>query len=189
MKKLTLLFAILALAGCQSNERNSSSSLLNDGILFKQKTIVVDADHAKVIMKPAGFTYPVKFSVRREGDPDPRPEFLGTAVYTGRGKVFGWIAKMNEVSHSAVLRHFPQLELQVDPGRSIEISGDYYVRDNNVLRTCGPRSSVFIPEKQRVYLVEFMILDEGCEQHVYDITQPDQRVPVPTYKNLGDRPS
>ncbi|MCI8207997.1 hypothetical protein AUC61_00480 [Pseudomonas sp. S25] len=180
MKILTLLFTMLALAACQSSGRSSAPSLFKDGILLKQKSVVVDADHAKVIMKPTGYIYPVQFSVRRDGDPDQRPESLGTAAYTGRGKVFGWIAKMNEVTHSAALKHFPQLELQADPDRAMEISGGYDVSDNNVRRMCGPLRSVFTPEKQKVYLVEFVVRVDGCEQHVYDITQPEQRIPVPT---------
>lgn len=174
------LSTLLALVGCQSSGRSSASSLFEDGILLKQKSVVVDANHAKIIMRPTGYNHPVNFSVRRDGDPDQRPEFLGTAVYTGRGKLFGWIANMNEVANSATLRRFPQLELQADPNQAIEISGEYSVMEYNILRMCGPRKSVFTPEKQKVYLVEFVMSVDGCEQHVYDITEPEQRLPVVT---------
>jgi hypothetical protein len=40
-------------------------------------------------------------------------------------------------------------------------------------------TSAFKPQKQKVYLVEFVIVGAGCEQHAYDITDPAQRIPVP----------
>lgn len=30
----------------------------------------------------------------------------------------------------------------------------------------------------KVYLVEFVIIGAGCEQYVYDVTQPQERIPV-----------
>lgn len=120
MKKTSLLILALVLAGCHSTARNSSPSLLTDGVQLQQKKVEVDAEHAKVIMKATGFTYPVQFSVRRSSDADQRPEILGTVVDSGRGKVFGWIAKMNEVGNSAVAKRFPQLEVQADPGSPLK---------------------------------------------------------------------
>lgn len=99
MKRIALLSLItLALCACQSNQRNSSPTLLKDGIQLRQKTVAVDADHAKVIMKANGGTNPVEFSIRREGDPDQRMETLGTVMDTGEGKVFNWIAKLTKRS-------------------------------------------------------------------------------------------
>ena len=92
MKKVAFILAALALAGCHSTARDSSPSLLKDGVQLQQNKVVADAEHAKVIMRATGFTYPVQFSVRRCGDADQRPEILGTVVDSGRGKVFGWIA-------------------------------------------------------------------------------------------------
>lgn len=79
----------LSLGACQSNQRDSSPSLLKDGIQLRQKTVAVDADHAKVIMKAYGGTNPVEFAIRLEGDPDQRMETLGTVMNTGEGRVFG----------------------------------------------------------------------------------------------------
>src|SRR5450830_1492287 len=109
MKKTSLLMLslILTLPGCKSNVRDSSPSLLNDGIQLRQNKVTVDAQHAKVIMKASGATFPVEFSIRRATDPDQRMDVQGTVVDTGRGKVFGWIAKLNETVHSATLKHFP----------------------------------------------------------------------------------
>ena len=47
-------------------------------------------------------------------------------------------------------------------------------------------SSAFKPQKQKVYLVEFVIVGAGCEQHVYDITDPAQRIPVLALSTLLD---
>jgi hypothetical protein len=76
--------------------RDSSPTLATDGIQLQQKKVAVDPLHAKVIMKASGDTVPVEFSIRRAADPDPRMDVQGTVVDTGRGKVFGWIAKLNE---------------------------------------------------------------------------------------------
>lgn len=96
MKRIALLSLALALCACQSNQRDSSPTLLKDGIQFRQKTVTVDAEHAKVIMKAVGGNNPVKFAISREGDPDQRPEILGTVVYNGEGQVFNWIAKLSK---------------------------------------------------------------------------------------------
>ncbi|NWD60172.1 hypothetical protein [Pseudomonas sp. IPO3774] len=196
MKKTSLLILALVLAGCHSTARNSSPSLLTDGVQLQQKKVEVDAEHAKVIMRATGFTYPVQFSVRRSSDADQRPEILGTVVDSGRGKVFGWIAKMNEVGNSAVAKRFPQLEVQADPGQPFEVIGESRVYNANyvgLVKTyvyeCGPMSSTFKPEKQKVYLVEFVIIGKGCEQHVYDVTAPNERVPVATVAATGNIPS
>ncbi|WP_458130993.1 hypothetical protein [Pseudomonas sp. R3-41] len=185
MKKTTFLVLAMALAGCHSNVRDSSPSLLKDGVQLQQPKVVADAEHAKIVMKATGLTHPVQFSVRRSSDADQRAEVLGTVVDSGRGKVFGWIAKVNEVANSATVKRFPQLEVQADPGQAIEVIGESRVYDSNYYRyaekivyACGPMSSTFKPEKQKVYLVEFVIIGAGCEQHVYDVTQPQERIPV-----------
>ncbi|MHC8335201.1 hypothetical protein [Pseudomonas sp. LB3P25] len=180
MKKNTLLTLtlILTLPGCHSNVRDSSPSLLKDGIQLRQNTVTVDAQHAKVIMKASGYTFPVEFSVRRAADPDQRLEVLGTVVDSGQGKVFGWIAKLNEVANSATVKRFPQLEVQADADKPFEVSGYSNGRGAGGAYSCGPLKSTFTPERSKVYLVEFQFVGERCEQHVYDVTQPQQRIPV-----------
>lgn len=191
MKKITFLVLAVVLTGCHSNVRDSSPSLLKDGVQLQQTKIVADAEHAKIIMKSTGFPHPVQFSVRRSSDADQRAEVLGTVVDSGRGKVFGWIAKLNEVANSATVKRFPQLEVQADPGQAIEVIGESRVYDSSYYRyaektvyACGPMSSTFKPEKQKVYQVEFVIVGAGCEQHVYDVTQPQQRIPVVSVPGL-----
>ncbi|MCO8314379.1 hypothetical protein [Pseudomonas mandelii] len=180
MKKTTLLTLalILALPGCHSNVRDSSPSLLKDGIQLRQNKVTVDAQHAKVIMKSSGNTYPVEFSIRRAADPDQRMEVLGTVVDSGQGKVFGWIAKLNEAANSATLKRFPQLEVQADADQPFQVSG--YSKGGGVGNTynCGPLKTTFTPERSKVYLVEFQFVGSRCEQHIYDITQPQERIPV-----------
>ncbi|MBN6775686.1 hypothetical protein JRG42_21530 [Pseudomonas granadensis] len=166
----------LPLLGCHPNVRDSSPSLLKDGVQLQQKTATTDAQHAKVIMKATGYTYPVEFSIRRAIEPDRRMEVLGTVVDSGRGKVFGWIAKLNEAANGATFKRFPQLEAQANADEPFEVSGS----SNGIGNTysCGPLNSTFTPERRKVYLVEFQFVGRGCEQHVYDVTQPGQRIPV-----------
>ncbi|WMN17982.1 hypothetical protein QL104_00840 [Pseudomonas piscis] len=187
MKESILVFLSLAivLTGCHSNIRDSSPSFLKDGIQLQQSKVAIDAEHAKIIMSATGFTYPVQFSVRRSSDTDQRPEILGTVVDSGRRKVFGWVAKLNEAANSAAVKRFPQLELQAAPGQLIEVIGesrvynkDVYSSAQRLIYSCGPMSSIFKPEKQKIYLVELVIVGKGCEQNVYDITQPKTRTPI-----------
>ncbi|WDU63120.1 hypothetical protein LRS56_00560 [Pseudomonas poae] len=178
MKRIALLSLALALCACQSNQRDSSPSLLKDGIQLRQKTVAVDAEHAKVIMKAYGGTNPVEFSIRREGDPDQRMETLGTVLDNGEGRVFNWIAKVNQTVASAGFKRFPQLEIQADPGKKLTVrsaagnigNGDYY--------SCLPPESTFIPQKAKVYLVEFQFRANrsACAQQMFDITDPANRV-------------
>ncbi|WP_422777334.1 hypothetical protein ACOXXE_07535 [Pseudomonas mediterranea] len=186
MKKTTLLILslILSLPGCKSNVRDSSPTLLNNGIQLQQNKVPADAQHAKVIMKATGNVVPVEFSIRRATDPDQRLDVQGIVVDSGRGKVFGWIAKLNEATHSATLKHFPQLEVQADPDQPFEVSG--YASGESINRgyRCGPINTTFTPEKGKVYLAEFQFVGQGCELHVYDTTQPQQRIPVTSAPSL-----
>ena len=166
---------IFLIAGCHSNVRDSSPSLLKDGVELQQKTATPDAQHAKIIMKATGYTYPVEFSVRRASDPDQRMEVLGTVVDSGRGKVFGWIAKLSEAANSATFKHFPQLETQANADEPFEVSGRSNSMGTGNTYSCGPLNSTFTPERSKVYLVEFQFVGPGCEQHVYDVTQSGQR--------------
>ncbi|WP_454834570.1 hypothetical protein [Pseudomonas lini] len=178
MKKTSLLMLslILTLPGCKSNVRDSSPTLVNNGIQLHQNKVTVDAQHAKVIMKASGATYPVEFSIRRATDPDQRMDVRGTVVDSGQGKVFGWIAKLNEVANSATVKRFPQLEVQADADQPFQVSG--YADGIGIRYRCGPLKSTFTPERSKVYLVEFQFVGDRCEQHVYDITQPQERIPV-----------
>lgn len=178
MKRIALLSLALTLCACQSNQRDSSPSLLKDGIQLRQKIVTVDAEHAKVIMKASGGTNPVEFAIRREGDPDPRLETLGTVMDTGEGKVFNWIAKLNQTVASAGFKRFPQLEIQADPARKLTVSSTAGSQGNGVYYRCGPLMSTFSPQKGKVYLVEFQFKGERCGQEVYDVTQAGQRVLV-----------
>jgi len=186
MKKTSLLILsmILILPGCKSNVRDSSPSLLKDGIQLRQNKVTADAQHAKVIMKASGATHPVEFSIRRATDPDQRMDVQGTVVDTGRGKVFGWIATLNETVSSATLKRFPQLEVQADADQPFVVSG--YASDESIGRIyrCGPVRSTFTPERSKVYLVEFQFVGDRCEQHVYDVTQSEARIPVASVSGL-----
>lgn len=179
MKRIALLSLItLALCACQSNQRDSSPSVLKDGIQLRQKTVAVDADHAKVIMKASGGTNPVEFAVRREGDTDQRLETLGTVMDTGEGKVLNWIAKLNQTVASAGFKRFPQLEIQADPGKKLTVSSSARSQGNGDYYSCGPVMSTFSPQKAKVYLVEFQFRGNSaaCAQQVFDITDPANRV-------------
>ncbi|WP_370872656.1 hypothetical protein [Pseudomonas sp. FP2196] len=178
MKAGLLLPFIFLIAGCHSNVRDSSPSLLKDGVQLQQKTATPDAHHAKVIMKATGYRYPVEFSVRRAADPDQRMEVLGTVVDSGRGKVFGWIAKVSEAANSATFKYFPQLETQANADEPFEVSGRSNGMGTGNTYSCGPLNSTFTPERSKVYLVEFQFVGQGCEQHVYDVSQPGQRSPI-----------
>ncbi len=178
MKRITLLSLVLALCACQSNERDSSPSLLKDGIQLRQKTVAVDADHAKVVMKAYGGTAPVEFSVLREGDTDQRMETLGTVMDNGEGRVFNWIAKVNQTVASAALKRFPQLEIQADPGKKLLVSSTSKYSRPGIYSICGPLFSSFVPERAKVYLVEFQFKGSMCAQQVFDVTDPANRVLV-----------
>ncbi|MFJ2711187.1 hypothetical protein ACIOZM_09875 [Pseudomonas sp. NPDC087346] len=175
MKIGLLLPLVFLIAGCHSNVRDFFPSFLSDGVQLQQKMVTPDPPYAKIIMKASGYTYPVEFSVRRAADPDQRMEVLGTVVDSGRGQVFGWIAKLNEAANSATFKHFPQLETQTNADEPIVVSGHSTGMGNGNTYSCGPLNSSFTPERSKVYLVEFQFVGQGCEQHVYDVTRPGQR--------------
>jgi hypothetical protein len=152
--------------------------VFKDGIQFRQKTVTVDAEHAKVIMKATDGNNPVKFAFSREGDPDQRPETLGTVMYNGEGQVFNWIAKTVQTLSSAGFQRFPQLEIQADPGKKLTVFGSAGSIGNGDFYSCVPSVSTFVPEKAKVYLVEFQFSPSrsACMRQVFDITDPANRV-------------
>lgn len=219
MKTIVTMVLLLGLYGCVSDSRSSAPTLWKDGIMLEQKKVIVDDQHAKVIMQASGdVANPVDFEVVRGNDPNKRPDQLGTVVKPFRSKVGRWFSRLN----SAISKHFPQLEMQADPGEILQVGGsstissqipapgyrtlynEEYVFNQSKNKyekkvtanptvssyyTCGPITSTFIPEKQKVYLAEFVFVDrgEGCELQVYDITLPELRAPVIAIK--GGQPS
>ncbi|WP_310650460.1 MULTISPECIES: hypothetical protein [unclassified Pseudomonas] len=219
VKTIVTMVLFLGLCGCGSDSRSSAPTLWTDGIMLEQKKVVVDDQHAKVIMQASGDTAnPVDFEVIRGNDSDRRPDHLGTVVKPFRNKVGEWFSRLD----SAVSKRFPQLEMQADAGQILQVGGsstissqvpapgyrtlyneDYVfnpsknkfekqVTANPTVPSsysCGPITSAFIPEKQKVYLAEFVFVDrgDGCELQLYDITQPELRIPVVAIK--GTQPS
>lgn len=88
------------------------------------------------------------------------------------------VVKLNVVANSATVKRFPQLEVQADADKPFEVSGYSNGSGTGDTYSCGPLKSTFTPERSKVYLVEFQFIGQDCEQHVYDVTQPQQRTPV-----------
>ncbi|NVZ23182.1 hypothetical protein [Pseudomonas costantinii] len=172
MKRFALLSLTLVLCACHSNVRDSSPSVLKDGIQLQPKTVTVDAQHAKVVMKPSGGNYPVEFSISREGDPDPRLEKIGTALYVGKGRMGSLLSTLTQTVSSVS----PQVEIQADPGKKLTVGSEWSDVRREYYYKCGMLKSTFTPERGRVYLVEVQFTKLKCEQQVYDITEPTQRV-------------
>jgi hypothetical protein len=85
---------------------------------------------------------------------------------------------MSEASNSALLKRFPQLEILVDPDQLLMVSGYAMNEGRGYSYTCGPLMTSFKPQRRKVYVVEFQFVSGGCEQQVYDITNPKNRIPV-----------
>ncbi len=179
MKKTTLLIfgLILTLSGCKSNVRDSSQPASRRYPIPAEKgcrrCAARQGDHeSDGQCRPCG--------ICNQASDGPRPVWMcrGQWWIPVAAKVFGWIAKLNETAHSATLKHFPQLEVQADPDQPFEVSG--YATGESINRgyRCGPISTIFTPEKGKVYLAELQFVGGGCELHAYDITQPQERIPV-----------
>ena len=120
MKGIVTLVLFLGLYGCTADFRSSAPTFWTDGIMLEQKKVTVDDQHAKVIMQASGDARnPVDFAVVRGNDPDKRPDHLGTVVKPFRNKVGGWFSRLS----SAMSKHFPQLEMQADPGQPLQVNG------------------------------------------------------------------
>ncbi|NWC91755.1 hypothetical protein HX855_13585 [Pseudomonas sp. IPO3778] len=209
----------LGLYGCGSDSRSSAPTLWTDGIMLEQKKVTADDQHAKVIMRSSGDgVSPVDFEVIRGNDPDTRPDQLGTVVKPFRGNAGGWFSRLESAVSKRFpqleMQADPGQVLQVRgsstissqipaPGyRTLYNEDSVFNPSKNTFEkkltanptvpsyySCGPIAGAFIPERQKVYLAEFVFVDkgEGCELQVYDITQPELRVPVVAIK--GAQPS
>ncbi|UZE29697.1 hypothetical protein [Pseudomonas asplenii] len=205
MKTFVWIVLILSLCGCSFNSRSSAPTLWTDGIMLEQRKVAVDDEHAKVIMRSTSFSL-VEFSVRRENDPDQRPDELGTASKP-MGKGFGWLNALG----AALYKDYPQVEMQAEAGLKLQVLGYWSQRSSrpapgyehrssiekvynaeknkwedkpvdipmvSSFKWCGSVGTTFVPLKGRTYLVEYALVDDGCRQQVYDITRPEQRIPV-----------
>ena len=65
-----------------------------------------------------------------------------------------------------------------------EVGGSYGTQTRRVRRSCGPLTFAFTPQGARKYSVEYAVSyaesSRGkCTQNVFDVTDPDKRIPVP----------
>jgi adhesin HecA-like repeat protein len=100
----------------------------------------------------------------------------GRVANPGHGVVFPWIAKLsNKANRLGNLKSY--LEQSITPGQHISVRGFSQWMDNGglfvAMRTCGPRTSGFIPQPGRAYLIEFIWEGDTCRQVLYDATSPD----------------
>ncbi|MCU1774141.1 hypothetical protein [Pseudomonas sp. 13B_3.2_Bac1] len=214
MKTVVTMVLFWMLCGCGSDSRSSAPTLWTDGIMLEQKKVTVDDQHAKVVMQAAGDTVnPVDFEVVRGNDPDQRPDHLGTVVKPFRNKVGAWFSRLDSAVFKQFpqleMQADPGQTLLVSgsstvksqtpaPGYLTLYNEDYVFNQSknkyekkltanptvSSYYTCGPVTSTFIPEKQKVYLAEFVFVDrgDGCELQIYDITQPELRLPIVAIK-------
>lgn len=79
------------------------------------------------------------------------------------------------------LRHIagrPELEARGGGGFLNSVDDAQKVLDAYRIGQVKILGKTFIPERSKVYLVEFQFIGSRCEQQVYDVTQSDQRIPV-----------
>lgn len=168
-----MLLAVL-LSGCDPNARGASVSAManNDFIHLPQTVEITDASQAKLVIRTVGSPQRVGFKAFYPAGGDE--EYLGAVVYSGRGVVMPWIAKMNETVNSIAFRRDAELQKLLAAGKPIIISG--IAESMGFRTTCGPVFSKFTPEAGKVYLVEFQFAQGGCTQNLFDISQPKQKV-------------
>ncbi|NWA00528.1 hypothetical protein [Pseudomonas gingeri] len=203
MKKVVLLLLVLSLCGCSGAQFQRWLPDFRFPSRPEDKPLVVDAEHAKVILQVAGDTFnPVQFLVRSGSDPRQDLKQLGTLV---RPSKWDWRRTRHELQADPDQRFEVRGDSQVDgrkpaPGYISEYTTEHtfnYARNkweqkqvaNPTVPTshgCGPLGSTFVPQKQKVYLVEFSFVHDGdeCQQQVYDVTQAGQRIPVTLVDNL-----
>ncbi|MGY2199784.1 hypothetical protein [Pseudomonas gingeri] len=197
MKRIVLLLLVLTQCACSGAQFQRWIPDFRLPPRPEDQPLVVDAEHAKVILQVAGDTFnPVQFSAKRGSDAQQSPEELGTLVKPSK---WGWLRTRRE--------------LQVDPDQRFKVLGysqfngrkpaPGYISEYTTEHTfnyssnkweqkqvanptvptsysCGTLGSSFVPQKQKVYLVEFSFIHDGdaCRQQVYDVTRAGQRIPV-----------
>jgi hypothetical protein len=136
----------------------------------------VPSGQSKLVLRSEGAPQPVEFSICNGELPCEPFVNAGRVANPGHGVVFPWIAKLsNKANRLGNLKSY--LEQSITPGQHISVRGFSQWMDNGglfvAMRTCGPRTSGFIPQPGRAYLIEFVWVGDTCRQVLYDATSPD----------------
>lgn len=184
--------ALCAINGC-SNLGKSYSEIDPEGALadvrkhngyFSLQSVTPGT--AKLVMRSEGSSGTVEFSMRTFSDDCNNFKSLGSVKYSGRGVIYPWIA---DLTQSSKIPGFLSSELV--PGQSVLIRGNgswnsatsYGSGSNMTLVSsgkCGPLLSRFTPVAGHAYLVQFNWENNICKQNVFDATNPDAPVLVPS---------
>jgi hypothetical protein len=136
----------------------------------------VPSGQSKLVLRSEGAPQPVEFSICNGELPCEPFVNVGSVANSGHGVVFPWIAKLSNKANR-VVNYKPFLEQLITPGKFIYVRGfsHWLDRRNPSLfkGVCGPRTSGFIPQQGRAYLIEFVWEGDTCRQVLYDATNPD----------------
>lgn len=185
------ILTICALSGCsnlgksynQIDPERASADVRQSNGYFSLQT--VSPGMAKLVMRSEGSTGNVQFSINTSSDNCKDFQILGTTKYSGEGVVYPWIAKLV----SQVSRTPGFLSKDLAPGQSVLIRSygssvsSTSVPDHTTstrLEKCGPLFSRFTPIADHAYLVRFDWGSNSCTQNVFDATNPDAPIPVPS---------
>lgn len=145
----------------------------------------VEAGTARVVMRTAGAPHPAQFSVSSSSQTCKDFKVLGSAVYTGSGVVYPWIARLVQRSRGAISKTEPYLVYEAKPGQSIQVRGLGSWSDGSgttyLSGKCAPLTHRFTPQEGHAYVVEFVWESKAsCSLRVADATNRDAPIPIVT---------
>jgi len=182
-----LVLALHLVTGC-SNLGKSYSEIDPEGALadirkhngyFSLQTVTPGT--AKLVLRSERFPANVSFSM---SDAEETCDFkdLGSVRDSGRGVVYPWIADLTESLRPGT-KPSGFIATDLVPGGRVLIRGygSWAGFGSTPLSgECGPLLSEFTPVANRAYLVRFTWEGGYCRQRVFDATDPDAPIPVPS---------
>lgn len=191
LKNGVFILAICALNGCsnlgksysQIDPEHALADMRNSNGYFSLQTVTPGM--AKLVMRSEGSPGNVQFSINTSSDDCKDFQTVGTTKYSGEGVLYPWIAKLT----AQASRTPGFLSSDLTPEQSVIIrsygasSGSISIPGHGTSTSwekCGPLFSRFTPIAGRAYLVRFEWSSDKCKQSVFDATNPDAPIPVPS---------
>lgn len=182
-----LVLALHLITGCSNLGKSYSEIDPEDALAdmrkhngyFNLKTVTPGT--AKLVLRSEGFPANVSFSI---SDTEEICDFkiLGSVRDSGHGVIYPWIADLvDSFSHRKEPLGFISTDLV--PGKRVLIRGSGSWAGSGRPSTsgeCGPLLSKFTPASDRAYLVRFTWEGNYCVQRVFDATDPDAPVLIPS---------
>nr|WP_315397773.1 hypothetical protein [uncultured Duganella sp.] len=151
-------------------------------------------ESASIVYKSDGAGMIVQFATSAESESCKGLAPVGKVFAADllRQKLLGFVYKTVERGNR-LINAYPRIDTVVKAGQALQIRGYSSWSDSSPgfrsNGSCGPLTTRFTPQPQHKYEVMFNFANGTCSQDIYDVTEAEQKTPVPSQAIPGcDKP-